>query len=135
MRSILILLLLLSSKVIAQQTVFCQNINANDKVYISVFKIDYHFFNDSLIIDSYNPTNIEPKVVSPTNSMVVLDTNQFYLIYFEEDHSTRKKYIFIEVESDYVNYLDYTADFSTPYSLIVTYDRQTKSYKSKKFIL
>lgn len=135
MKSILLIMLLVSSKIIAQQPVICKYINTSNGVNVRVFTVDYHFEKDSLIVDDYELTDIIPKVIKSGGGVVKLDKDQFYLILFEDIVTHQRKYIYIETGTKTVSPLVYTADFNSPYSLMVIYDKTSKSYKERRFII
>ena len=135
MRIILLMMLLISSKLIAQQSVICKCINTPNGVNVRVFAVDYHFDRDSIIVDNYRPTDIVPEVLDSDRALVKLNENQFYLILFEDIVTHKRKYIYIETGKKSASSLVYTADFDSPYSLMVTYDKSAKSYREKLFIM
>lgn len=135
MRIILLMMLLISSQIVAQQSVICKCINTPNGVNVRVFAIDYHYYRDSLIIDSYTPTDIVPDPINTNEAVVKLDKNVLYLILFEDIVTHQRKYIYIETGPKTLPSLIYTADFDSPYSLMVTYNKASKSYTQKRFIL
>lgn len=135
MRIILLIMLLLSSKLVAQQSVICKCVNTQNGVNVRVFAIDYHYDRDSLIIDNYTPTDIVPDPINTNEAVVELEGETLYLILFEDIVTHQRKYIYIETSIETVSTLVYTADFNSPYSLLVTYDKTSRSYKERRFIM
>ena len=129
------MMLLISSKLIAQQSVICKCINTPNGINVRVFAVDYHFDRDSIIVDNYTLSDIVPKVLETGVVSVKLDQTQFYLILFEDVVTHQRKYIYIETSDKTFSPLIYTADFNSPYSLMVTYDKSAKSYREKRFIM
>lgn len=135
MRIILLIMLLLSGKLIAQQPVICKCINTQNGVNVRVFAVDYHFDRDSIIVDNYRNTDITPDPINTNEAKVELEEETLYLILFEDIVTHQRKYIYIETGPKTVSTLVYTADFSSPYSLMVIYDRSSESYKERRFIM
>lgn len=135
MRIILLIMLLFSSGLIAQQSVICKCINTLNGVNVRVFAVDYHFDKDSIIVDNYRNTEIVPNPINTNEAIVKLEEGTFYLILFEDIVTHQRKYIYIEISDKTFSPLIYTADFNSPYSLMVTYDKSAKSYKEKRFIM
>lgn len=135
MRIILLMMLLISIKLIAQQSVICKCINTPNGVNVRVFAVDYHFDRDSIIVDNYRNTEIIPDPINTNEAVVKLEDETFYLILFEDIVTHKRKYIYIETGNKTLSPLIYTADFNSPYSLMVTYDKSAKSYREKRFIM
>jgi hypothetical protein len=136
MKVLTLMFLLTCGQVIGQQTVICKYINT-DTVDLYVYKIIYHISNDSVKIDDFVPSNIQA-YYDPENKLFEFELaqNDFYLVFFVNPLTDISKDMYIQTGPKSLDKpMLFTADFSSLYSLCVSYDPDNDIYETMKVII